>query len=507
VSGTPRRARARRVSVGLFTALIAIGSLGVEPVLAEAQTTTTTMSVEPTSIDYDESYTLHATVTPDGPASDGSDPSGTVHWHIFVDQMNQPVIASAQLVEGETEVSAVPNFVPQPGVNTFYAEFDPDDSTVWWSSNSELVALTVGQAPSTTTIEGPTTVELNDEIELYATVDSWVSDSTGTVNFYEVGDVTPICSVPTSVPWSVPCFPTADTLGTTSYYAEYTGGTKVSDSTSDPIEVTVTDAVVHGRDFNVQYATFYPVNDGYRDTVTISAFRDEDISGTVKIYKPNGALIKTFTVTLTGGEYSFSWNGRDGSGDIYPEGKYKVVHRLEDTDGATKSVTQYVTLSKKKLIWHSDSITKKGSAFDAKGKAGDGSVAVDTGAGSVRLKTPNGFDGDWSAVGYQFKLPGVTQKDIKLSVYARYVFFGGYVTQIGAQDFEDCALSSSWSEGCFDRWNDLSNASSTRKWFSTKALEARNVAESKVRSLVSNRSGTTYVYKARATFKYATLGY
>jgi hypothetical protein len=491
----------------MLTALVALGSFAVEPVAAVAQTTTTTMSVDPTSIDYHESYTLHATVTPDGPAGDGSDPSGTVYWHLYVSQMNQPVIASAPLAEGETEVSASPGFVPQPGVNKLYAEFDPADPSVWWFSNSELVDLTVGQAPSTTTLEGPSAAELNSEISLTATVDTPVSDSTGSVNVYEVGNPTPLCTVATNVPSSVFCHFTAGDLGTSSYFAEYTGGTKVSDSESDQLAINITEDVVHARDFAVEFATFYPVSDGYRDTVDISGFRDEDISGTVKIYKPSGALIKTFTIPFVGGFYSVTWNGRNDAGTVYPEGKYKIVHGLEDGNGNTKTVTQYVTLSKKKLIWHSDTITKNGSAFTAKGKDGDGSVAVNSANHSVRLRTPDGFGGDWSAVGYQFSLKGIAWKAVKVGVLTTRGLVGGPVARVGAQDFDDCSyVVGSWSEGCFDTWKSI-DFSNSKIWTSTQTLAARHVANGKVRSLVSNGSGTTYIFKARVVYKYATLGY
>ena len=52
---------------------------------------------------------------------------------------------------------------------------------------------------------------------------------------------------------------------------------------------------------------------------------------------------------------------------MLPAGKYKVVQKLVDTAGTTKSFTAYVNLSTKKLVTVTKTITKNGSALAAFG--------------------------------------------------------------------------------------------------------------------------------------------
>lgn len=326
----------------------------------------------------------------------------------------------------------------------------------------------------------------------------------GSLEIHMVGQDDPICSGP--VPESsITCTPTAPSSpGTYQFTVSYSGSASVEAATSDPFEVVVQENSVHASNVAVQYSTFYPVKDGYRDTVAIMGTRNETIGVTIKIYSPSGSLLTTKTIASGTGGYSYTWNGRRPDGTIRPAGKYKITQKLKDEGGASKTSTFFVTLSKKQLTWHSDTITKSGSSFSAIGKEGRGSVS--TSGGTVRLKTPNGFTGDWSAVGYQFTMKsGLGYKNMKVAVYAQRGFVGGPETVLGAQDFNDCSIAAPWNESCFDHWKDIGNPSNTAAWYTTRELAARNRSGTKVRSMVSNGSGITYIYKVRVTYKYATL--
>ena len=68
------------------------------------------------------------------------------------------------------------------------------------------------------------------------------------------------------------------------------------------------------------------------------------------------------------GAYAYAWTGRDSSGAVLPEGKYKIVQSLND-GYTTKAVTSYVQLSRKHLIWHSAAVIKKGSAISSRARS------------------------------------------------------------------------------------------------------------------------------------------
>lgn len=398
------------------------------------------------------------------------------------------------------------------GTHSFVATYDPTP-TVYANSESEPVDYVVGVAPSFISLwsDPGSPVEAHQSFILEAPVGvntgNWTVDAT--VTFRRSGSTTPLCVVPVPESNLIRCTASIAAPGTYTITAEYSGNTWAEGSTSDPIEMIVTADQVHASGVGTSYTTFFPVDDGYRDELTMKGTRGEPIGVTIKVFSPGGSLLKTKTINQGSGAYSWDWSGRRADGSIYPEGEYKITQTLKDAFNTTKAYTHFVKLSKKKLTWHAHTITKKGTGFTVFGYEGDGSVAVDTTAGVVRLRSPNSFAGDWAAVGYQFTLnSGVTYKSITVSVYARRGLVAAEATRLGAQDFGDCAYSTGpWFEDCFDTWKTIGNASNTTQWYTTNTLTSTHRSGTKVRSMVSNRSSTTFVYKAKVTYKYSTLGY
>src|SRR5262249_5475256 len=149
-------------------------------------------------------------------------------------------------------------------------------------------------------------------------------------------------------------------------------------------QLTIVPDTVHASP-SVQYTTFYPVKDSYRDTVAIRGTRDEPVSVSIKIYSPTGSLLKTASYASATTPYSYAWTGKNSGGTIYAEGKYKIVQTLKDAFGTTKVLTSYVTLSKKKLYTYTATISKLGSSVSAKGGFNGGSVTLSTASGYARL--------------------------------------------------------------------------------------------------------------------------
>src|SRR5690242_8310584 len=142
--------------------------------------------------------------------------------------------------------------------------------------------------------------------------------------------------------------------------AEYSGTATIDPSNAETT-LTIGPDLVHAAAF-YQYATFYPVSDGYRDSVILSGERYEPSTATVRIYSPEGTLIKTVAFAQAATPFGFAWNGRFNSGALRAAGKYKVTWTLVDAFGTTAIATAYVYLSHKKLIWHTQTLERTGKS-------------------------------------------------------------------------------------------------------------------------------------------------
>jgi hypothetical protein len=489
-----------RLRVAVVAASLLFALLAPVPVLA-ATPTTTVLSISPADPEAFEPvcFLVSTTVTDDGSWVVGGDVL------IYETTSGSDVFVGHVAYQGgwpSTGGSCYSAF--SAGPHTFRADYIADAT---FENSSDILELDVPKRTPDFFIETePESPEAGSQVEVFAgfaTADIYESDS---LEIHMAGVADPICSQPASEDHHMTCMITApSTPGTYELTVSNSGSLSVAAGTSEPWEMVVQPNTVRASGVGVQYATFYPVKDSYRDTVAIRGTRTEPLAVTIKIHAPGGGVIKTQTIASGSGTYSYAWNGRKTDGSIRPEGTYKVTQTLVDGIGASQTYTDFVTLSKDKLVWRRASITKDGSAFSASGKDGDGSVAVNESAGSVRLRTPNGFGGDWAGVGYQFALKGIAYRDVKLSVLTTRGLTGGPSAQLGAQDFDDCpSLSGSWSEGCFDAWVSVS-ASSSKEWSRTKKLDVRHFSGNKVRSMVSNGSGTTFIYKAKVTYEFATL--
>ena len=274
---------------------------------------------------------------------------------------------------------------------------------------------------------------------------------------------------------------------------------------SEVIRVTVTPDGADATGVTRNYSTFYPVKDGYRDSVTMSGNRLEAASVVIKIYSPGGSLVKAATLPRALGKYSYAWNGRTTSGALRAAGKYKIVQILTDAGGASTAFTSYVNLSHKKLVTKTGYVTKLGSAITAKGDPGSGSITISTSGGYARLTGK--YPGGWVGVGYQFTLPSAAvYKSISFQVYSRGPESAGF-PHIAVQNFNACPYTSSaaWSESCFDRAKPIGSTPIATTWFSTSANLTANRHGRTVRGLVSVPHSTQTIYKARIKVIYGVL--
>jgi hypothetical protein len=294
-------------------------------------------------------------------------------------------------------------------------------------------------------------------------------------------------------------------VGAIGLVAEYSGDSNFRGSSTEAVNLVVVEDTVHASGVTVSMTNFYPVKDGYRDTMAIKGTRLENASVGIRVYNSSNRIVKSAAVPAGFGLYSVTWNGRTSSGSLLAAGKYRVVQTLQDDNGFRLAVTKYVTLSHKKLVYLTTYVTRLGSSVSAKGDSGTGSIAISTSGGYARLtgKYPSG----WVGVGYQFTLPSApVYKSIAFQVYANGAAWAGGST-FGLQNFTSCPYiaSSTWNVSCFDHWDGLGSSPVATQWYSTGGSVTHNRSGRYVRGIVSVPVGTMTIYKARVKVVYGVL--
>ncbi len=219
--------------------------------------------------------------------------------------------------------------------------------------------------------------------------------------------------------------------------------------------------------------TFYPYRDGYRDTVQVGGTLDEPATATIAIYRPTGTRLVKASLGWKTGVYRYTWSGRTGTGSLLPTGKYRVVQTLRDRTGHVRTVTSYITLSRKRLYTYTTYLNK----------------SIDQAAANTN-----------SWIGWQFRMPSATvYKKITFQAYGRSRVFGGL--HLGGVDFRECPLANGWGPGCVSSWGGIGLSNG---WYSKGLSTSYNRSGRYVRGIVS-ASGSGVIYKARLKVVYAIL--
>ena len=281
--------------------------------------------------------------------------------------------------------------------------------------------------------------------------------------------------------------------GTYHYTATYSGNATVTGSVSDVFELVVPPDTVDATAVGVNYGTFYPVKDQYRDALRIAGSRQEMIAVTIRIYNASNKRVKLVTKSQATGGYSYDWNGRSSSGALLPAGKYRIVQTLVDSAGTTKVVTKYANLSHKKLVTRTKTITKNGVAVTAGtiGHVYKSGTAAHIKAGS-----------SGALAGWQFRIPAaVTYKSIQFRANIA-AHLAAPPSLIAMQNFNWC---SDWSTDCFDRVKSIGNSSGSARWYSTSGSPSAHRKGLIVRGLAGVGVGSIYVYKVAVKVTYTVL--
>ena len=301
---------------------------------------------------------------------------------------------------------ATMSFRLEPGSYTVSASYPGHGDLA--PSESQPAAVVVGSATHTYVSSSLNPVLSTQDVTITANV---VPDhgtvSGGTLSIVDAFDGTTIASGPvgpgaTSVTVTRR-FATGDHPLTASYSGHGLYGASVGSLT----QTAAPDLEVEASGLGVAYTAFYPVKDGYRDTVEVRGSLGEAASVLVRIYSPLGKLVKTMDLgARPPGAYASSWNGRKVTGTVLPAGKYRVVQQITDLGGNVLTATHYVTLSTKKLVWSTHTITQYGRQYRIYGDPGNGSVSRAASAYPRGVKLTSGTS--WVAVRYTFTLRSAT---------------------------------------------------------------------------------------------------
>lgn len=319
--------------------------------------------------------------------------------------------------------------------------------------------------------------------------------ATGTVTLKRVSTGAVIGAAPVSGPgpytFQLPIYP----IGTIGLVAEYSGDANFDPSTGNQVDLVVQADVVDATGVTLGATTFYPVVDGYRDTVAIKGVRNEPASVTIRIFNSTNHVVRVLSIAKGTGPYSINWNGKGTSGTLQPAGTYRVVQTLTDAHNIHLVVSKSVALSRKKLYFTTKTLTKYADAASSVGYSGAG-YALKYSDHSIRLRAAGG----WVGVGWQFTLPtATTYKSLSVGLYGSSAIPIGH---FGAQNFSWCAFTSTWYEGCFDH---MTGMRSTTGWSSRAVSPTYNRYGHAVRLSYSQYSGASHIYKVRLIVTYGIL--
>ena len=320
--------------------------------------------------------------------------------------------------------------------------------------------LTITHGASSVTLSTTTTVfETSTPVTWTAAVEPGVSGATpvGSLVFTIDGVVRP--AVPLDANGRGAITVTWPTAGRKSVSVSYAGDTSFAASGTASASPMVVANTARATGLGVTETTFYPLVDGWRDTVTARGTRLEPLSVSISVKNANGSIVRTFTARTASGPYTWAWNGRTSSGSVLPAGVYTITQRLADPYGSHPSAVKVakVTLSLRKLTWSTVTVTARPGPRCFQFTSGDGVGAYSCGSSGALGLT--GGAGHWPGVGYQFQLPSAdAYRSIRVEVLGA---FSGARPTVG---FHVWSLGSTWGQLYRPGWGRTAISPTARAW-------------------------------------------
>jgi hypothetical protein len=270
--------------------------------------------------------------------------------------------------------------------------------------------------------------ETNHPIQLIGIVAP--NTATGLVTFYDTykASTTTLGSAP-----ATPYYAFSEALievpslaaGTHKISIQYAGDSKHLSSTSGLYEIVVTPDIVHVTDVHVGDGNtkFYPIVDGYRDTITARGYLAERAKVVVSVVNTvTGAAVRTMDLGWRPiGPYASAWNGRSTDGALAPAGAYTLIQSFRDEAGVEAVLREGLIVSHEKLVLHTYTQTIAAGSFVESAKTGSATIskAGSSYSGGVRINS-GGSTGSLAWVAYDFTVPrSITQTSLTFAVRGR----------------------------------------------------------------------------------------
>jgi hypothetical protein len=340
--------------------------------------------------------------------------------------------------------------------------------------------LTIVHGASSVTLSTTTTVfETSTPVTWTAAVEPGVSGATPTGSLVFTIDGVARPAVPLDANGRGSVTVTWPTPGAKSVQVSYAGDASFAASGTASAAPSVVANTARATGVGVSASSFYPIVDGWLDTVTARGTRLEPLGVAISVKNASGSSVRTFSAPIASGPYSWNWNGRTASGTALPAGTYTIVQTLTDPYGSHPRIvkTSKVVLSLRKISWSTVTVAARPGprCFQFTTADGVGTYSCSsTGAASLA-----GDAGHWPGVGYQFQLPsGAGYRTIRVEVLGTYS--GGRPT-IGLHDW---ALGSTWGQLYRQGWRRTAISPTTTSWAGVTFAPGSFVAGRSVRVYV-----------------------
>ncbi len=296
--------------------------------------------------------------------------------------------------------------------------------------------------------------------------------------------------------------------GTHVLHAVFTGDDYVHDSVSPPATITITpDTEVDGGTM-ISGSKLYPYKDGYKDAVTTTVTTSEAATITFAVLNAAGKTVRSAdpapVTAWTSKDTTFTWKGTSNVGKRVAAGTYRIRAVVTDGFGHTLTKTYAVSLSWKRLVWHtaSSSPLKAGRSWSGLGGDGTGSAkAGGTWRTGGRLRAGDG----WVTVAYTLKLRSTS---VPKSAVVRKIT--AYVAGKGPSGTPDAEIGihntsyGSWK--IINYYDAIKKVGKASKTYSTSTTDASHHRSGKtVHVIIIVNGGTWDVRRLKVTYRYAVL--
>ncbi len=318
----------------------------------------------------------------------------------------------------DTDGRAVLTNYPSGQIFGYYPGNDLYESSV-----SEAVTQVLGSASSISLTSGLNPQEVTKNVSLTATVsivDGGPAPAAGTMQLVDETTDTVLATLDVATGTQL-TYSGLFSLGDHALKATYLGATTpglVGPSSATLTQHVVVDQKVDASGFGLSYGTFYPVKDGYRDSVGVRGTLGEAASVSIKaVSVATGKTVRTVSLgTRPVGAYAWTWNGTNSAGTRQAAGQYRVVQTVTDTVGNRLVSTQSLVLSKRAVAWKTRTITKNGAAYARWGGTGTVSTSKSSYTHGVYLSA----GGEWAAATYTLRIPSaLAYRTVKFKVLGR----------------------------------------------------------------------------------------